>query len=321
MMGLSQPVENRLHARFTDADADLVADPPGSPDDWLDPPELAFSYVSSAQGDEGYPEVWQEFVEHLAQATGKPVRYLQLGSQDEQLRALKTGALHIAGLNTGSVPIAVNDCGFVPICTPGNQDGRIDYVMQLLVRADSPIQNVRGLRSHTLTLSDRNSNSGFKAPLTLLMSDFGLQVERDYLVRMSFSQDASIRGVASGRYEAVAVASDLVKRAVERGHIKPDQFRVLYESEPFVAAAIGYLHNLKPELADAVRQACFDFEWAGTRLEKEYASIGADRFVPVNYKNDWSIVRRIDDAVGYHHSVELPGTKENPAPPAEAESS
>src|SRR3954462_11386989 len=38
--GLSRPTSNKLDARFTDADNDMVADPPTDPKDFVDPPKL-----------------------------------------------------------------------------------------------------------------------------------------------------------------------------------------------------------------------------------------------------------------------------------------
>lgn len=302
-LGLANPVANRLHERFTDADGDLVADTPGDPAAWLDPETLTFSYIAIEGEGERYAETWKEFVEHLAGATGRKVEYLVLESPGEQLRALKGGRLHVTGLNTGNVPIGVNDCGFVPFCTPGNEEGMVGYSMQIIVPAASPIKQVRGLQDRTLTLTHPNSNSGFKAPLVLLMNDFGLQVERDFLVSMSRSQDASIKGVAEGKYVAAAVASDMVRRAVSRGVAKEASVRPIYTSERFATAGIGYIHQLKPELADKIREAFLAFDWSDTGLEEEFAAAQVDRFVPIDYKNDWALVRRIDDAVGFEHVV------------------
>jgi len=304
-MGLANPVDNRLHDGFIDADADLVADPPEDSAQWIDPDVLMFSYVASAEGDAGYAQVWSEFIKHLEETTGKKVNYLKLNSPEEMLIALKAGKLHAAGLNTGGVPIAVNDCGFIPFCTPGNEGGQIGYTMKIIVPKDSELTDVRDLDGRTLTLTHKGSNSGYKAPLVILMNNFGLQPERDFYTRKSPGHDASIRGIADGTYEAAAIASDLLQRAIGRGEVTEDQVRVLYESERFVSAAIGHLHNLNPELAESIRNACANFEWSGTGLVKEFGSAGADRFVPVDYKNDWALVRHIDNAIGYRHVVEM----------------
>ena len=37
------------------------------------------------------------------------------------------------------------------------------------------------------------------------------------------------------------------------------------------------------------------FDMKGTSLEADFGSDGATKFVPVNYKNDWALIRRIDE--------------------------
>jgi phosphonate transport system substrate-binding protein len=298
-LGLGKPIQNRLDPRFKDADGDLVADPPAA-DQQVDPDTLIFSYVGSKDAPE-QQEVWQQFLDALAVATGKKVEYLSIDSPDEQLRALKNGQLHIAGLNTGNVPRAVTACGFVPVCTLGIPDGSFGYKMQIIVPANSTVQKVEDLRGKRIALTDRLSNSGFKVPLVLLKDEFGLQPERDFMWSFTFSHDESIRGIAAGDFEAAPVASDMLARAISHGEIKPEQFRTIYESERFPPAALGYVYNLKPELAEKVVEVFSTFKWPGTALEKEFAPANVSAFVPINYKDDWSLIRRIDDAMGTIH--------------------
>lgn len=307
LVGLDSPIQNRLAERFTDLDQDLVADPPTDPGLQVDPDTLLFSYIANEAENPTLRTTWKDFVDFLAERTGKPVSYLALPSRDEQLRALKDGTLHVTGLNPGNVPLAVNDCGFIPLCTPGNEDGIIGYTMQLIVPADSPIQSIEDIRGKTLTLTQPGSNSGYKAPLVLLMQDFGLQVERDYYIRFSRGHDASILGVADGTFEVAAVAGDLLHRAIDRGVVKDDAVRVIYESERFCTATLGILHVLAPPLAESIRSAFLEFDWTGSGLATEFASLGADRFVPVNYKDHWALIRRIDDAVGFKHEIDPTG--------------
>lgn len=325
-MGLNRPVSNRLDARFADADGDLVADPPAA-DKLLDPPTLRFCYVAvdDEAAAEAFKTAWADFMRHLSEATGRPVEYLVLASEQEQLRALKDGRLHVTGFNTGRVPIAVNACGFVPVAMPAGPIGKGGggeggggkggggeggegaggegkTHTEIIVPADSPIRALTDLKNRELTLTDPGSNSGYKAPLVFL-KDYALLPGRDYLIRYSGSHEASIRGIAERQYQAAAVAADVLRRAEGAGAISPGQYRTIFKSERFPTAGIGYAYNLKPELARQVRQALLKLDWAGTSMETFFAVSGQDRLVPVNYKDDWPLVRRIDDAIGYEHVV------------------
>ena len=57
-------------------------------------------------------------------------------------------------------------------------------------------------------------------------------------------------------------------------------------------------------MAAKIKKAMLDFSGKGTKLEL-YFSTGATsmKFLPVNYKEDWALVRATDDAIGYKYAV------------------
>jgi len=305
LVGLEAAAPKHLAERFVDKDENLVADAPTDPQLLVDPETLVFSYVATEKP-EAYREVWSDFTKHLSQVTGKRVEYLVVKTANDQLKSLRDGALHVTGLNTGNVPIAVNLCGFVPAFTLGSPDasgnsGKLHT--EFIVPADSRIMNVHDLKGHTITFTDESSNSGFKAPVVFLRHDFGLMIERDYLHRVSLSHERSIDGIANHTYEAAAVASDMLERHLKAGKIKPGQYRTIYKSEEYPAAALGYAYNLNPALAAKIREAFTSFSWAGTRMEAEFAPSRQAGFTPTNYKKDWALIRRVDDAFGKDYVI------------------
>jgi phosphonate transport system substrate-binding protein len=125
-----------------------------------------------------------------------------------------------------------------------------------------------------------------------LDKEFGLVEGRDYTPVFSGAHDASILGVANRDYDAAAVASEVLDRMVQRGVVSNDELLTLYRSETFPTTAYGYVHNLTPELSDAVREAFFTFSWQGTALAREFAG-RADSFVPISYAEAWELVRTV----------------------------
>jgi len=287
----------KLADRFTDADGDLVADQPKDPKELVDPPTINFSYVAT-QDPEIFRERFKEFVAYLSKEVGRPVEYILYNSPEEELRALFDGKLHVAGVNTGNIPSAVNQCGFVPFCGLASEQGVASYQMQIIVPADSPVQKVSDLKGKELTLTEPGSNSGFKAPLVFLSKE-GLQPGRDYVIRYSGGHRESIDGIAKKTFQAAAVASDVMKRALadDPPLIRKEQFRVIYQSENFPTAGFGYVWNLNPELAEKVKKAFFSFQWKGTGVEKEFSASDQTKFVPVSFKSDFAGVRQVDDAI------------------------
>ena len=127
------------------------------------------------------------------------------------------------------------------------------------------------------------------------MREFDYLPLRDYLWKFSGSHDASIRGVAQGQYEAAPVAGDLLVRAVNNGELSDDQFRTIYESERFPPATFGYVHLLPKDVADKIRDAFLEFQCEGTSLQPVFESAGVKKFVPLSYKQDYALIRRVDD--------------------------
>jgi phosphonate transport system substrate-binding protein len=52
--------------------------------------------------------------------------------------------------------------------------------------------------------------------------------------------------------------------------VKPEQTKVIYKSQTFPTTGYGHVYNLKPELAEKVKQAFFSFNWEGTALAAEF---------------------------------------------------
>jgi phosphonate transport system substrate-binding protein len=301
--GFNAPVQHKLDPKFTDASGNLVADPPSDQSQLIDPPTIRFAYIEE---DDPAKEkaAWKPFMDYLAKETGKPVVYQMLTGSNDLLKSMRDGQLDVAGFNTGSVPTAVNLCGFNPVCAVPTTEGTALTRSLIIVPASSDIQSPADLRGHELTLTEIGSNSGYKAPLVLLRSEFGLEPLRDVMLRYSGSHEASIEGVADGKYAAAAVAEDMLSRETAAGKIKPTDYRVIYSSEAFPTAGLGYVYNLKPELAAKIKDALLTFDFKGTPLEQMFSGATQTKFLPVNYKNDWSLIRRIDDEMGVEEKIQ-----------------
>ncbi|MEM8781472.1 MAG: phosphate/phosphite/phosphonate ABC transporter substrate-binding protein [Planctomycetota bacterium] len=295
LLGLGAGVSNQLDARFDDADGDLVADPPETT---RNPDKLTLSYLSSAAN---------VSLKHLAtlaadlsETTGKTVTARMYPDADAALAALASGELHVTGFNTGNVPRAVNVAGFVPVAAPSHAEQPAEYRMVIAVAADSPIQSLEDLAGHTVAFTRPGSNSGYKAPLILLRDQAGLVPPTDYRWTFTYGHARSIAGLAGGTYDVIATASDLLQAAVDAGEIESSAFRVVYESEAFPAAAIGHAHDLDPALAEKIAAALLAFEPTQNAAE---AFVNADAMSPVNFKDDFALIRRIDDDAGFAHTL------------------
>ncbi len=96
-----------LDQRYCDRDFDLVADLPMDESKWVDPDTIIYSYAP-VEDPAVYDKVWQGFIDHMSKVTGRKVVFFPVQSYAAQYEAMRSGRLHVAGVNTGGNPVAVN---------------------------------------------------------------------------------------------------------------------------------------------------------------------------------------------------------------------
>ncbi len=285
-----------LDKQYCDRNRDQTADLPLDPKDWVNPSTIIFSYTP-VEDPAVYAKVWKGFIDHMAKVTGKKVKFFPVQSYAAQYEAMRSGRLHIAGVNTGGNPVAVSCAGMVPFAMMAKADGKFGYEMEIIVPKGSPIKAPADIKGHTLTFTSPTSNSGNKAPSALLKSEFGLVKDKDFKTNFSGKHDNSIMGIANGDYEVAPIANSVLQRMIDRKKVDPAKITTIYKSATFPTTGYGYAHNLHPEVAAKVKQAFFTFKWEGSGLQKEFGK-QADGFIGIHHKSDWAVIRKIDTANG-----------------------
>jgi phosphonate transport system substrate-binding protein len=281
-----------LDEAFCDENRDMVADAPRDPSKLRDPSTLVFAYTP-VEDPALYASQFRPFTDHLTRCTGKRTVYFQVTSNAAQVEAMRSGRLHIAGFSTGPTAFAVNLAGAVPFAVKGNAEAYESYRVATLVRADSPFRSLADLKGKRVAHTSATSNSGNLAPRAFFPGQ-GLVPDTDYRVIYSGGHDRSVMGVNAGDYDAAPVASDVYGRMVLRGQVQGNNFRTIWQSDPFPTSSFALAHDLKPELAERIRQCFFDFRFPEA-MKRDLG--GNDRFWPATYAQDWAPVRAVADAV------------------------
>ena len=295
--------EFKLDSRYQDADGDLVADIPTDAADQIDPSTLIFAYTP-VEDPAVYAEAWADFLAHMEEVTGKRVQFFPVQSNAAQIEAMRAGRLHVAGFNTGSNPIAVACAGFRPFAMMAANDGSFGYEMEIITYPGSGIESVDDIRGKKLAFTSETSNSGFKAPSAILASEFGMKAGEDFEPAFSGKHDNSILGVANKDYPAAAIANSVKSRMLDRDVVQPDQLVTIYTSQTFPTTGYGMAYNLAPELQEKIREAFFSFDWEGTSLAEEFIKSGEEQFIPITFKDDWAVIRLIDEANGVSYDCQ-----------------
>ena len=288
-----------LDKAYCDRNGDLTADLPADPKQIVNPSVLIFAYTPT-EDPAVYQKAWDPFIKHMEKVTGKRVVFFPVQSNAAQYEAMRSGRLHVAGVNAGGNATAVNCAGFVPFTMMAAKDGSFGYEMEIVVPADSPIKVPADLKGKKIAFTDATSNSGFKAPSAILKADFNLESKRDYEPVFSGKHDNSILGVVNKDYEAAAVANSVLNRMLDRKVFDKAKIRSIYKSETFPTTGYGHVYNLDPKLVEKVKEAFFSFPWEGSALKAEFQK--EDKFVPIDYKKDWAVLRKIDAATGVKYT-------------------
>jgi phosphonate transport system substrate-binding protein len=279
-----------LDEMYCDENRDMVADLPKEQSKLKNPSTLVFTYTP-VEDPAVYENTFRPFLAYLTQCTGKRTVYYQVTSNAAQIEAMRSGRLHVAGFSTGPIAFAVNLAGAVPFAVKGNAQGFESYRLVVVVKKDSPFQKMSDLKGKKVAHTAATSNSGNLAPRAYF-PDQGLVPDQDYKVIYSGGHDRSVMGVNSGDYDAAPVASDVFNRMALRGQVKRDDFRIIWQSDPFPTSGFAYAHDLQPDLAKKLVQCFYDFRFTD-EMKKELH--GDDRFVPVTYLKEWEPVRFVAD--------------------------
>jgi phosphonate transport system substrate-binding protein len=283
----------QLDALYCDTNGDLVADVPADPQKLKDPPNLIFAY-SAVEAPQVYQKMFQPLLDALGQCTGKKVVYYPANSATALIEAMRSGRLHIADFSTGAVGFAVNMAGAVPIVSFATGNGIFGYKVVAMVRADSSFKALADLKGKKVAHVAPSSNSGNLAP-RVFFPEHGLVPDTDYKPLMSGGHDKSVLGVLRGDFDMAPVASDILERMITRGDVKAADVRIIYESQLFPTASFSIAHDLKPELAAAIRTCMLGYRMPES-MSKELN--GVDRFTAITYKETWAPIRDVAERSG-----------------------
>ena len=125
-----------LDKAYCDRDGDLVADTPTDPKQFVNPPTLIFAYTP-VEDPAVYAKVWDGFIKHMEKVTGKKVVFFPVQSNAAQIEAMRSGRLHVAGLQHRRQADRGQLRGLRAVRDDGRKDGKFGYEMEIIVPADS----------------------------------------------------------------------------------------------------------------------------------------------------------------------------------------
>jgi phosphonate transport system substrate-binding protein len=108
-----------------------------------------------------------------------------------------------------------------------------------------------------------------------------------------------------------------VQSLISDGKLKAGDFRTVFQSEVIPRLTIGYVYNLKPALADQITKTILAFTNENGATDEDGDQ--PMKFAPVDYRQDFGLVRKIDDAFDPRFNAAAVA-KDKAAPPTTAPS-
>ena len=212
---------------------------------------------------------------YLQKKLGRKVVMVTASDYESLARLLELNKIHIAWFSHASFEGLRRQSRWEAVCRP-MQYGSVLYDGQIVVRSDSPANDIQDLKGKVFAYVDRYSGSGFYFP-NLYMAAQGID-PLAFFARVEFTQShrSSILGVIDGTYDAAAVFSaSLVDK-------NADGLKVIARTGPIPNDPIVVREDLdaalKKRIVDALMQMHTDPDGV-EELTIVKALRGTDKFV------------------------------------------
>ena len=187
----------------------------------------------------------QQVMDQLAARTGLKVRPFVANDYNGVIEALRSGKLDVAYLGPFSYVLASQIANAEAFAIPvTKKTGKPTYQSIIITRQDKGLDSVARLQGKTFAFVDPSSASGHLFPKAGLKGE-GIDTDR-YFSRVIFSgsHDASIMAVANGKVDAAAVADPIFQAAVAKGHVKAEDFQIIWRSKDIPESPMAWRKNL-----------------------------------------------------------------------------
>ena len=151
-------------------------------------------------------ERFQPMMDYLTQNTPYKFELKISRDHEETIRFLEEGKTQVSSLEDGGLMKAMLRYGAVPLVKPLNEVGRPFYHCYFIVPATSPLHSLSDLKGKKVAFGSRHSITGNLIPRKMLWKS-GIKVKELGSYANLDNQDAVLRGVLKGEYDAGAIKS------------------------------------------------------------------------------------------------------------------
>lgn len=210
---------------------------------------LRFGVLLPAQPTRIYQD-WSPLADYLSERLGMPVEIVIPKGMRQAQSYAKTGAVDVFYVNAYVFYQLQQQNLLRPLAQVQNIRGNTMSYSTFLVRSDSPVQNIEGLRGKTVALVSRLGAGSYLAPRAYL-NQHGLKLEEDVGVIYTHDMLRAAYMVMLGEVDAAvmcAVTYEIVDSKIEMG-----EMRLLAKTGVFPESVVAARPGMDASLAQRVQ--------------------------------------------------------------------
>lgn len=261
--------------------------------------------VADLEGAEQLQREFGAFRDLLAKETGLDVRFFPVSNRTAAVEAMKSGKIDFVLVGPAEYVVFRNRTEAEPVAA----FSRPDYFADIIVLADSGIDDVVDLKGQKIALGDVGSTSKHLAPMQLLR-DNGLDPRRDVDV-VHTSVQLGWEALKRGDVAAFATTDDKYRklRAAEKT-LPPGAFRVIARGRDLPNDVLLVRPGVSERVVKAVRTALVDH--SGELIEAILQGEDNRKFAGMKFlldvkDGDYDYVREMYRTAGFVQFAKFPG--------------
>jgi phosphonate transport system substrate-binding protein len=267
------------------------------------PPRQTIKFaVTDIVGLEQLQSDYGKFVEVLQRATGFTVEFYPVTSRPAAAEALKYKRVDFVLGGPAEYVVMKKRADARPVVA----FSRPDYFAQVIVKADSDVQEAKDLKGKKVAFSTVGSTSGHLGPMQLL-ADYGIDPQKD-IEAVHLLAPVGLEALKRGDVAALGLGTEkfaLVREADEkRGGPPAGAYRVILRGRDFPNDVLMAGPHVDDATIAAVRKAFVEQSdemvaavMVGATTKKKYG--GGMRFLPAVKDSDYDYVRKMYKTAGY----------------------
>ena len=228
-------------------------------DDFANPKTLIIGSSVTSDYDKtlGKLEAYRDF---LSKNLDMPVKIYKLSNGTAVIEAMKAEKIHLGSAGAFSYLVGRSRANIRPLLTTAavNEDIIHQYWSHLVVPADSKLNSIEDLirekENLTLAWAYPTSTSGHLVPRSYLQ-DQGVMPEDFKAVMVAESHVSCLYSAITGKVDVAAVNNLTINNYLKRGKIKPEDYKIIWTSEPLPRGALFVSRKLNEALASRIQEA------------------------------------------------------------------